>query len=144
MPNIMLLILSGLISHGILSIDLNKITWLIEVFKIIRRNKIFALIMCNVVICSEPHGMPHNFIDGLVQQRHNSIANALELRLSCTNLSSCARTSADRGKTDLWYTCGDISIPTWWKIRTRFPSLHYFCVESNTVYFFISYQLSYT
>ena len=28
----------------------------------------------------------HN-IDGLVQERHNSIANALELRLSCTNLS---------------------------------------------------------
>ena len=26
-----------------------------------------------------------NNIDGLVQERHNSIANALELRLSCTN-----------------------------------------------------------
>ena len=26
-------------------------------------------------------------IDGLVQERRNSIANALELRLSCTNLS---------------------------------------------------------
>ena len=26
-------------------------------------------------------------IDGLVQERHNSIANALELRLSCTNRS---------------------------------------------------------
>ena len=28
-----------------------------------------------------------NHIDGLVQERRNSIANALELRLSCTNLS---------------------------------------------------------
>ena len=28
-------------------------------------------------------------IDGLVQERRNSIANALELRLSCTNLSIC-------------------------------------------------------
>ena len=28
--------------------------------------------------------LPH--IDGLVQERHNSIANALELRLSSTNL----------------------------------------------------------
>ena len=27
--------------------------------------------------------------DGLVQERHNSIANALELRLSCTNPSIC-------------------------------------------------------
>ena len=26
-------------------------------------------------------------IDGLVQERHNSIANALEMRLSCTNPS---------------------------------------------------------
>ena len=28
--------------------------------------------------------------DGLVQERRNSIANALELRLSCTNPSTCA------------------------------------------------------
>ena len=28
------------------------------------------------------------YIDGLVQERHNSIANALELRLSCTNPSN--------------------------------------------------------
>ena len=28
-----------------------------------------------------------NYIDGLVQERRNSIANALELRLSCTNSS---------------------------------------------------------
>ena len=27
------------------------------------------------------------YIDGLMQERHNSIANALELCLSCTNLS---------------------------------------------------------
>ena len=30
--------------------------------------------------------VPNPHIDGLVQERHNSIANALELRLSCTNL----------------------------------------------------------
>ena len=29
-------------------------------------------------------------IDGLVQERHNSIANKPELRLSCTNPSTCA------------------------------------------------------
>ena len=28
-------------------------------------------------------------VDGLVQERRNSIANALELRLSCTNSSIC-------------------------------------------------------
>ena len=26
-----------------------------------------------------------SYVDGLVQERHNSSANALELRLSCTN-----------------------------------------------------------
>ena len=30
------------------------------------------------------------YIDGLVQERYKSIANALELHLSCTNLSICA------------------------------------------------------
>ena len=28
---------------------------------------------------------PIDHVDGLVQERHNSIANALELRLCCTN-----------------------------------------------------------
>ena len=28
-------------------------------------------------------------IDGFLQERHNSIANAMELRLSCTNQSIC-------------------------------------------------------
>ena len=31
----------------------------------------------------------HFQINGLAQVRRNSIANALELRLSCTNLSKC-------------------------------------------------------
>ena len=31
------------------------------------------------------HGFDRHYVDGLVQERHNSIANALELRLSCTN-----------------------------------------------------------
>ena len=29
------------------------------------------------------------YVNGLVQERRNSIANALELRLSCTNPSMC-------------------------------------------------------
>ena len=33
--------------------------------------------------------MCDNDIDGLVQERHNSIANALELRLSYTNPYRC-------------------------------------------------------
>ena len=33
-----------------------------------------------------------NYVDGLVQERRNSIANALELRLSCTNLLICSTT----------------------------------------------------
>ena len=40
----------------------------------------FVFIICNLghYIC---------YIDGLVQEKRNSIANALELRLSCTNPS---------------------------------------------------------
>ena len=30
-----------------------------------------------------------HYTDGLVQERRNSIANALQLRLLCTNLSVC-------------------------------------------------------
>ena len=30
-------------------------------------------------------------VDGLMQEWHNSIANAMELRLSCTNPSMCVR-----------------------------------------------------
>ena len=33
--------------------------------------------------------IPYFYIDGLVQERRNSIANALELRLSCTNPLIC-------------------------------------------------------
>ena len=34
-------------------------------------------------------GMHTDHADGLVQERRNAIANALELRLSCTNTSMC-------------------------------------------------------
>ena len=36
------------------------------------------------------------YIDGLVQERRNSIALAMELRLSCTNPSICHRASKRR------------------------------------------------
>ena len=44
-------------------------------------------------------------IDGLVPERRNSIANALELRLSCTNLSTCAIQCCVRGimSTHRWH-----------------------------------------
>ena len=40
-------------------------------------------------------GLSVDHIDGLAQERHNSIANALELRLSCTNplIYTCLCTS---------------------------------------------------
>ena len=42
---------------------------------------------------AKSHGTSHVDISGLMQERHNSIANnALEFRLSCTNLSICCRT----------------------------------------------------
>ena len=35
------------------------------------------------------HALSFYEVDGLVQERRNSISNALELRLSCTNPSKC-------------------------------------------------------
>ena len=35
-----------------------------------------------------PNDGPQGHIDGLMQERRNSIANAMELRLSCTNPST--------------------------------------------------------
>ena len=40
-------------------------------------------------ICITSSDQLEGQIDGLVQERRNSIANALELRLSCTNPSQC-------------------------------------------------------
>ena len=37
-------------------------------------------------------------VDGLVQDRRNSIANALELRLSCTKSSKCYNVTGDTVK----------------------------------------------
>ena len=34
--------------------------------------------------------LDHHHFDGSVQERHNSIAKALELRLSCTNPPICS------------------------------------------------------
>ena len=40
-----------------------------------------------------PKWFHHNYdIDGLMQERRHSIPNALELRLSCTNLTICSYT----------------------------------------------------
>ena len=39
--------------------------------------------------CMGPLDMPGDHIDGLMQERRNSIANALELQLSYTNPSIC-------------------------------------------------------
>ena len=41
------------------------------------------------------------FVDGLMQERRNSIANALELRLSCTNPSMCQVVT-------LWYRAPEV------------------------------------
>ena len=47
---------------------------------------------------------------GLVQKRRNSIANALGLRLSCTNPSMCPRQ---------WWTCHHLSHrEQWWSFST--------------------------
>ena len=44
-------------------------------------------------------------MDGLVQERRNSIANAMELRLSCTNPSKCSmgRESGSHGLSSAIY-----------------------------------------
>ena len=46
----------------------------------------------------------HTYVDGLVQEKHKSFANALELRLSCTNLFIYLQTSlAPKNGTDKYF-----------------------------------------
>ena len=67
-------------------------------------------------ICSEHRGHLHatemwaneefikeNHIDGLVQERRNSIANALEIRLSCTNPSISSNANVSCQLTSTWF-----------------------------------------
>ena len=52
-------------------------------------NEVTAYTSCETLLfnpCATPDG-PDGQIDGLMQERRNSIANTLELRLSCTNPS---------------------------------------------------------
>ena len=49
-------------------------------------------VMCQKFTQSTSHFLLYGWIDSLVQERRNSIANALELRLSCTNTSICGYT----------------------------------------------------
>ena len=47
--------------------------------------------------------LTNTYIDGLVQERRNSIANALDLRLSCTNPSICfTRPKLDKLERPFW------------------------------------------
>ena len=43
-------------------------------------------------------------IDGLMQERLKSIANAQELRLSCTNILACSKQFPSNKATRLWFT----------------------------------------
>ena len=51
-------------------------------------------------------------IDGLMQERRNSIANALELRLSCNTSSIC---SGDACYAPTWCCCIKELDPHWFK-----------------------------
>ena len=62
----------------------------------------------DVVVCTEGSCYnlpPADEINGLVQERRNSIANALELRLSCTNPSRC--TQHNQNNLNEAYICVD-------------------------------------
>ena len=53
-----------------------------------RNRYLLSKVLRNVLVCMFPANGYHNSI-GFCQERRNSIANALELRLSCTNPSIC-------------------------------------------------------
>ena len=55
---------------------------------------------------------PADEIDGLVQERRNSIALAMELRLSCTNPSKCWSIPVDY-KDQWWLLCLLSDMQTW-------------------------------
>ena len=46
-------------------------------------------IIPHIVVCKHDICRSHRFIDGLVQERRNSNADAVELRISCANPSIC-------------------------------------------------------
>ena len=64
------------------------------------------------------------YIAGLVQERHNSIANALELRLSCPNPSIYSVSPLYRGR--VYRGIGYIAVACWtpffWRPRVRYFS----------------------
>ena len=74
--------------------------------------------------------MQQHHIDGLIQERRNSIANALELRLSCTNPSICSRCTIG------W----DILVPsidnsnTWLYLKTCITAKHIMDVQVSCKY----------
>ena len=87
------------------------------------------------------------YINGLVQERHNSIANALELRLSCTNPSIWGRTGMHSVHCYQWYLS---ILPV--KTRENAQKLwHVYCgtvfswihlVEENVTYIYMSMTVS--
>ena len=62
---------------------------------------------CTTAMCA-------SYIDGLVQERCNSSANALELHLSCTNLSIMSVVSACPGKSTAKSCDGQYDILPWY------------------------------
>ena len=67
-------------------------------------------------------------IDSLVQESRNSIANALELRLSCTNPSIC---------------CGDLTDQKWWDSLLTQSYIER-CDVNNIIDFLIHLSLRFT
>ena len=64
---------------------------------------------------------PHECIDGLMQERCNSIANALELRLSCTNPSAWSVSSSIESQIEhcwKWPNC--LACPAWSKLMAAY------------------------
>ena len=70
--------------------------------------KIFRFVTWNHTYLVLPF-LPLSYFDGLVQERNNSTANALELRLSCTNPSICSH-HFKQFVLSVIYTFGDVLV----------------------------------
>ena len=69
----------------------------------------YKLLVFQICYDTSSNGRRQQHLNGLVQESRNSIANALELRLSCTNPSMCTCISIRFSQNNLWKFHGGCS-----------------------------------
>ena len=76
----------------------------------------------------------HWYVNGLVQERHNSIANALELCLSCTNPWMWCHVSPTETLLTHWYKMDTIADTGWHWIHLPLFSVAWYDNSKEVIY----------